>query len=86
MAEEHFKLTHFENVDKLFNAIKKQEMYTVDYEKGVLEFKVPSAEEKIPVNVQLERQDLNEYYQIELEFRRLARRQFYAEKELREEN
>jgi hypothetical protein len=70
-------------VDRLFNAIKNEKIYTVDYQKGVLQFKIDCAQGKIPVNIQLERLDLNEYYRIELEFRRLARRQFYVEKELR---
>ena len=52
----------------------------------MLEFKIPSDKGNIPVNINLKKQDLNDYYRIELEFRRLARRQFYVEKELREEN
>ena len=69
----------------MFEALQNKESYNIDFQEGILEFKIPSQEGKTPLTIELERKDLNEYYRIELEFRRLARRQFYVEKQLREE-
>ena len=84
MAEDEFKLKYFDNVTSLFETIKDENICTVNYQEGVLKLKIPSAKGNILVDIKLEKKDLNEYYRIELEFRRLARRQFYVEKELRE--
>jgi hypothetical protein len=83
MAEDKFRLKQFDNVTSLFEAIKDENICTVNYQEGVLAFKFPSGKGNILVEIELEKKDLNEYYRIELEFRRLARRQFDVEKELR---
>lgn len=82
MCEDKFRLKQFKHVDDLFENIQNEKICTVDPENGVLKFTFGSA----LVEVSLEKIDLNEYFRIELEFRRLARRQFFAEEELREEN
>jgi hypothetical protein len=83
MAEDKFRLKQFNNVTSLFEAIKDENICTVNYQEGVLAFQIPSPIGHIAVDIELEKKDLNEYYRIELEFRRLARRQFDVEKELR---
>ena len=84
MSEDKFRLKEFRSVNDLFEEIQNEKVCTVDPQNGLLRFTF--AEGKAFLNITLEKIDLNEYFRIELEFRRLARRQFLVEKEIREEN
>ena len=88
MSEDRLRPKQFESVNDLFQAIQKENICTVDPQNGILRFAFPSGmgQTKVFIDIKLEKIDLNEYFRLELEFRRLARRQFHAEKELRQES